>query len=819
MMRVAWRRFRRGLAAGEYRTLLLALVVTVAALTAVGLFTERMGRLLNTEANNLLAADAVLSADHPLPPTYRQQAERRALRAVELAIFPSMVSANGRAQLASLKAIEGDHPLRGQLSIARAGRALVVQGPPPAGSVWVDERLATLLGVRPGDSLKVGRSQLRIDALLLREPDAAVDFSSLQPRLCMNRADLPGTGLIGFGSRVKHRLLTAGPTEAVSAWKTAITPSLQRGEKLEDVRESRPEVKSALERAETFLRLVTLLAATLSAAAVLLAARRHAARQADAIALYVTLGASRRKVQGLLLAELALLLTIGTLLGGALGWLAQQGLAISIRPQLPAPLPPGSARPWLAAAGLGSLLMTGVALPVLLQLARTPPLRVLRRELEAPARLWLGWLLTGGAFTAMFYSVAGSPALAGAVAAGMAATLLLAAAVGGLCLWLLRAISRGFAARIALRQLLRRRWLALIQLSALAVALMGMWLLTSVQAQLLSTWQRQVPVRAPNQFAINIQPEQAQPFRSALAALGIKAELYPMIKARWVAHNGHPVDTASFSGERARRLAEREFNLSTGQDERPDNHLIAGTALSPDLPGLSVENGLAETLGIKLGDTLEFDVAGTHVSAPVRNLRKVDWESFRVNFFVTGSEALFQPLPASMITSFRLEPEQRGALPGLVAQFPNVTLIDVEASLAEVRRVIDLVSSALRLVFGFCLAAGLVVLLAALETTAPERRRETAILRALGADSRRIAAIQWWEGATVGGIAGLVAGAGAALAGWLVGRRALGLDIPPDLGLPLYSLAAGILLALATTLWERRRLRQVSALELLRDPG
>ncbi len=818
MIGLGWRRFRRGLRAGDYRTLLAALVLTVAALSAVGTFSERMGRLMNTEANNLLAADAALSADHALPAHYRQQAEAMGLQQVELALFPSMVSANGRTQVTSIKAVRGPHPLRGELLLERGSQVTPVQGPPPAGSVWVDARLATLLAVAPGDSLRVGRSQLRIDALLSREPDAAVDFSSLQPRLLMNQHDLPATGLIGFGSRVKYRLLSAGPAEAVQAWKHRLAPQLQRGEKLEDVREARPEVKNALERAETFLRLVTLLAATLSAAAILLAARRHAARQADAIALYVTLGASRRRVQALLLAELGLLLLIGVLAGGALGWLAQQGLAWAVQPQLPAPLPPGSAYPWLAASGLGCLLMAGVALPVLLQLARTPPLRVLRRELQASAPLWLSWLLTGGAFAALFLAVAGSPALAGSVAAGMAATLALAGLLGGLGLWWLRALSRGFAARIALRQLLRRRWLALAQLSALATGLMGLWLLTSVQAQLLGIWQQQIPVDAPNQFAINIQPEQAEPFRQALAALGIQATLYPMIKARWVAHNGAPVDLNRFQEERARRLAEREFNLSTGQGERADNRLIAGQPLGAQ-PGLSVESGLAQSLGIKLGDSLSFDIAGSRVSAPVINLRKVDWESFRVNFFVTGSEALFAQMPASMITSFRLAPEQRSALPGLVAQFPNVTLVDVEASLAQVRQVIALVSSALQLVFGFCLAAGLVVMLAALETTAPERRRETTLLRALGADSRRIAAIHWWEGASIGGIAGLVAGLGASLAGWLVGRQALQLELAPDLGLPLYSLITGIALALATTLWERRRLRQVSAMALLRDPG
>ena len=818
MMRVAWRRFRHGLGSGQHRTLLAALAVTIAALTAVGMFAERMGRLLNTEANNLLAADAVLSADHPIAGQHRGAATAAGLAQAELAVFPSMVSAGGASTLATLKAVAGPYPLRGRLELAEGAAASA--GPPPRGEVWVDRRLASMLGLAPGARLKVGLLEMRVAALIEREPDSAVDFSSLQPRLILNMDDLPASGLIGFGSRVRYRLLVAGPPEAVAGWQQRIAPALARGERLEDVRESQPELKAALERAETFLRLVTLLAATLSAVAILLAARRYALQQADAIALYVAIGAPRARVRALLAAELALLLTIGTLAGGALGWLAQQALALAIADQLPAPLPGGSARPWAQASALGALLMLGMSGPVLLQLANTPPLRVLRRELQAPPRLWLGWLATLGTAGLMFYAVAGSAPLAASVAAGMGATLLLAGGLGALLLGLLAARARGFAARIALRQLLRRRWLALAQLAALSVGLLGLWLLTSVQGELLGTWQQRLPADAPNQFAINLQPGQEQAFASVLEAHGLPAPtLQPMIRGRWIALNGQPVDPARYTDDRARRLAEREFNLSSGDTERGDNRRIVGPPLDEDRPGFSVEAGLAADLGIRIGDTLEFDVAGSRISAPVVNLRRVDWQSFRVNFFVTGTRTMFAQLPSSLITSFHLPPERRELVPALVARLPNVTLIDVGQAMAQIRRIIDLASSALKLVFAFCLLAGLVVLLAALETTAPERRRETAVLRALGADSRRIAAIQRWEGASIGGTAGLVAGAGAALTGWLVGRQVLDLPVGFDAWLIPQSLAAGIALALAVTLWERRRLRRVSALELLRDPG
>ncbi|BCL74362.1 ABC transporter permease [Jeongeupia sp. HS-3] len=817
-MRLALRQFRRGLAAGDYRTLIVALVVTIAALTAVGLFAGRMAKLLNTEANNLLAADAVLTADHPIPPRFIDAARARGLNVAQTRAFPSMAAKGDAAVLASVKVIDGAYPLRGQLWLA--GQDAPVVGAPPAGSIWLDPRLSDRLKLGVGDILRLGTSQFRVAALIEREPDGALDFASLQPRLMMNGADLGQTGLVGFGSRIKYRLLVAGPPQAVSAWQQDARGWLARGERLEDVREARPEVKTALERAETFLRLVTLLAATMAGTAVLLAARRFAARRADAVALYVTLGATRAQIRSILLGELLLLFVFGALAGGALGWGAQELLGWAVRDRLPAALPAGSVWPWFAACGFGFVLLIGVAGPALLRLAATPPIRVLRREIVAPPRLWLTLALTGIATAALFVGVAGDAKLAAIVAAGIAGALIAAGLLGWLLLIVLGRFAQGFAARIAVRQLTRRRWLAAAQLGALAVGLLGLWLLTVVERDLLSAWERRVPLNAPNQFAFNIQPDQAASFDKAFTDAGFAPpKLQPMIRGRWSAQNGQPVEPKRYEDDRAQRLAEREFNLSWGETLRADNRLDAGKPLDETQPGFSVESGLAKTLGIKLGDTLTFDVAGTMVSAPVVNLRTVDWDSFRVNFFVVGTQALFAEQPASLITSFHLPPERRDVVSRWSAQFPNVTFIDVGEVLGEVRRVLELAASALRLVFGFCLAAGLTVLLAALETTAPERRREAAVMRALGASRAQITRVQWVEGAAIGATAGLVAGVAASVSGWLLAREVLELSVPFDWQLPLMSLATGLLLAALITAWERRQLARASALRLLRDPG
>ncbi|HSC80442.1 MAG TPA: FtsX-like permease family protein, partial [Chitinolyticbacter sp.] len=759
-----------------------------------------------------------VSADHPLPAHFAASARQRGLTLAHTQSFSSMAAAGDDAVLASVKALDGPYPLRGTLLLATAQGERAARAAPQSGEVWIDDRLAARLRLKVGDTLRLGTLQQRIGALIVREPDLALEFSGLQPRLIMNATDLPRSGLIGFGSRIRYRLLVAGDATAVAAWRGTTEARLDRGERLENVRESQPQVRRALERAETFLRLVTLLAATLAGTAVLLAARRYSTRQADAVALFVTLGATRARIRGLLFIELALIFVLAALLGGAVGWITQEALSWLIRDSLPKALPAPTPLPWLAACALGLTLLAGVAGPTLMQLARTPPARVLRRELSAPPRLWLSLSATLIAACAVFYWVAGSAKLALLVAGGIAGALVVAGLLGWLLLKGMSRFARGFAARIALRQLARRSWLSAAQLGALAIGLLGLWLLTAVERDLLSAWEQRLPADAPNVFAFNIQPDQAQAFQTTIATDGVSgAVLQPMIRGRWQTHNGKPVEPKRYDDERAKRLSEREFNLSWGEMLRADNRLTAGAPLADS--GWSVETGLAETLGIQVGDTLGFDVGGTPIAARVVNLRTVEWDSFRVNFFVVGTGPMFADAPTSLITSFHLPPGRDNAMAQWSRSYPNVTFIDVAQVLNEVRRVLGLSASVLRLVFVFCLAAGIVVLLAALETSAPERRREAAILRALGAHSRQIAAIQWWEGALIGATAGLVAGLAAAVTGWAVGTQVLGLTVAINWLLPLYSTAAGLALAALVTVWERRQLARSSALALIRDPG
>jgi putative ABC transport system permease protein len=817
MNKLSWRLFYRSFQAGEYRTLLAALIIAIAALTAVGLLAARMEKLLALEANDLLAADAVISSDHPLAINFKHAAEARGLTTAETAIFPSMASFNGQVMLSSVKAVSHAYPLRGLLKLAPDGHASTA---PQVGTAFADARLAATLKLQIGDTLELGQLKLKLAGLIEREPDAAMDFSGIQPRLMINHQDLAASGLLGFGSRVKYRLLVAGPPATVAIWHQAMQPNLGRGEKLENVKDARPEVKTALERAERFLRLTSLLAGCFAAMAILLAARRFASRHFDTVALLRTLGASRATVRTLLLSQLALLTLAASLLGGLLGWGAQSLLVFSIQARLPAPLPDGNVLPWLMASLLGLVLLMGSAGPMLLALANTPPLRVLRHELEPKASLILQWALTLLALMLLLWWIASEAKLALMVGGGIAATLLLAGGSGLALLWVLPRILPEHPLQLALRQLLRRPALAFTQLGALAIGLLGIWLLTVIEGDLLKAWEDRVPAHAPNHFAVNIQPEQALRFEQIFSHKHLAPPaLHSMIRGRWAMQNKATVKPQSFKEENAQRLAEREFNLSWGESLNADNRITAGKPLNDTQPGFSVEAGLAKTLNIKLGDVLSFDIAGTTITAPVINLREVNWDSFKVNFFVVASKGLVAELPASLISSFYLSETDKKLVPELVQALPNVTIIDVGQVLAEVRRILDLSAAALRLVFIFCIAAGITVLFAALDTTEAERSREAAILRALGATSRKLRHLWLTESLLLGSIAGLIAGLMASIGGVVIGQELLELPVAFNYWLPFASLLAGAMITGLAVLRRLHKISRTSPMVLLKDAG
>ncbi|WP_269532733.1 ABC transporter permease [Chitinimonas sp. BJYL2] len=762
---LAWRWLKRDLTAGELTVMAVALVVAIAAMSSVGFFTDRVGQALQREADQLLAADLVLNADLPIPAEFIAEADRRGLQRGATATFPSMAQTPDGAQLSTLKAVSSTYPLRGDVRLLRDGKEVKVAGGPPRGSLWADQRLFDALALKPGDKVQLGNKVFLLADVLAREPDGAMDLYNFIPRALLSDADLAETGLIQPGSRIRYRMLIAGEADEVTAMRDWLKPRLQRGQRLEDVREARPEINTSLNRAERFLRLSALISVFMAAAAIALAARRYVDRHLDGVALLRTLGLTQRDIVGLFLRQYVLLALISVAVGLAAGWLTQFALAHVLAGMFETALPPAGPLPALAGAAVGITLLFGFCLPPLLRLRGVSPLRVLRRDATPPGNAWLAFGLGAVTLGGLIAWQAGDSKLAGLTLGGLAGTVAVATLAAWLLVWITPRLPLPASAgwRFGLANVARRRGLSVAQIVALSLGLMALMLLTVVRGDLLASWERSLPADAPNRFMINVQPEQRAPIAARFVGAGLKApEFAPMIRARLKAIAGKPVQVEGYQDERAKRLAEREFNLSSGITLREDNRIVAGTPLKEDEPGWTVEEGLAKSLGIKVGDTLSFDIAGSEFTAPVRSLRKVDWDSFRVNFFVVGSQALLKDQPASYVSSFYLPASQNAFANKLSREFTNLTVIDVSVILREVKSVLDRVLAAVEVVFAFSLAAGIAVLYAATLSTHDERKREAAILRTLGASRKVVGQAVSAELLLVGGLAGLLA-AGAAL--------------------------------------------------------
>jgi putative ABC transport system permease protein len=823
-LRLAMRMLARDWRAGELTVLGIALMLAVAALTSVGFLTDRVEQALRQQSHQLLGGDLLLTADHPLPGRFRQEAATRGLRVAESATFPSMVSLGDAALLAEIKAVSAGYPLRGSLRTAAVLNAADAPTSvvPQAGEAWPDERLATTLSLTPGTSLTLGRIAVRSGPVLTMEPDRGMNVFALAPRLMINLADLPASGLVQNGSRIRYRLHLAGETADVKAYEAWANAQLGRGEKIESLDNARPEIRNVTERAQRFLRLAALLAVILAAVAVALAAERYMRRHLDGCAVMRCMGASGAQLLLIHGGEFLIFGLAATLAGCGVGYAVQAGLEQMLANLMLTKLPAPSLLPWLHGLLVGLTLVIGFALPPLLRLKRVPTIRVLRREWSASEPASVGAYLLGAAvLAALMLWMAGELRLGLIVLGGFLIALAFFALMArGLLAGLgrLRPAGRGYGWRHGLANLRRRLAATMVQAVALALGLTALLLLTVARGDLLDSWLERVPADAPNRFAINIQPDQRVAIADFFKARGLPPpELEPMVRGRLVQVNGKPVGPESYADDRAQRLVDREFNLSWSATV-PSGNTVSGGRWhgATQAAEFSVEQGLAETLNLKLGDRLTYDIAGNRVEAAITSLRKLDWDSMRVNFFVMSPPVVLQDYPASYITSFHLPAAKAGVIPELVRTFPNITVIDVAALVRQLHATIDQVARAVQLVFGFAVLAGLAVLYAALQASSDERRHELAVLRALGARSRQLSSALLAEFAALGALAGLLAGIAASLIGWALARFAFRLDYLPQMELWFVGMLAGIVLVVvAGWLGASSMLRQ-SALPALR---
>jgi putative ABC transport system permease protein len=811
---LAWRQLRRDLAAGDVRILLAALVLAVMAVTSVSFITDRAERALALEANRLLGGDAVVRADSPIEGALREAAAAPGLQQTETLSFPSMVRAGEALRLGEMKAMGEGFPLRGRFLLLdpATGGERAADGIPAPGTLWLSRAGSDLLGAEVGDAIGVGNIELTLAALVVQEPDAALDYFNTAPRVFLNLADVPATGLVQEGSRIGYRLVVAGEAAAVEGFTTFARDNLGRGQRLETAGDARPEIRRALDRADRFLGLAALVSVVLAAVAVAMAARRHSARHLQGSAVMRCLGASQGTLVAIHAGELLILGLIGCTLGVVLAFGLQWAIADWLTAALKLSIPGAGWRPVLEGFGVGLTVLLAFGVPPVLALRRVPALRVLRRDLDPtePSAILVALAGLGGLALLLWWK-AGSAEVGTAMLLGILGTL---AVLAGLA-WLLIALLRRVRSRLrgpwryGLANVSRRAGASIAQVSALGLGLMALLLLTFVRTDLLDRWRNALPADAPNRFIVNVQPDQVAPVREFLAAQGVvDPVLYPMIRARLLEVNGKAVTAESFPEERgrARRMAEREFNLSQVDALRADNEVTAGKFWTgvPDSPELSVEEEFAETLGWSIGDEVSFDIAGSRFSGRVTSLRKVDWESFRPNFFVVASPGSLDGFAGSHITAVKVPAERTRFTADLVEAYPNLSVVDVDAVLDQVRGTVEQVSTVVEAVFYFSLAAGVLVLLAAVSASQDERLLEGGVMRVLGGSRRQLRWAQVSEFSAIGLLSGLVAAIAATVLAGVIADLAFDLPWTANPKLAATGALIGTLAALAAGLFATR---------------
>ena len=839
-IKLGWRTLWRDLRAGELRLLIVAVTLAVAALTAVGFFADRLKGGLQRDARQLLGGDAVLRSDEATPAVFIAKAKELGLKSAASISFPTMARATdadgGATKLAAFKAVPAGYPLRGNLQVSNAldAKGENTRDIPAPGTAWVDPSLLDSLGLKIGQTLLMGDASFKVTRIITQEPDRGAGFISFSPRAMINAADVAATNLIQPASRINYRFAVAGDDKAVADYvkwanaeiKKPFDQSGVRGVRVESLESGSPEMRQTLDRAEKFLNLVALLAALLSAVAVAIVARGFAAKHLDDCAMLRVLGQPQRTIALAYAFEFVLAGLFASALGVAIGFAVHYGFVLLLAGLVETALPAATLWPVLFGMGMGLTLLLAFGLPPVLQLASVPPLRVIRRDvgnLKPASIAVLGVGMLG--FAALLVAASSDLKLGLIAVGGFAGAALLFAAASYAAVKLLRvSVNEDVAPRwlvLATRQLSARPAYAVVQTSALAVGLLALMLLVLLRTDLVDSWRKATPPDAPNRFIINVQPEQGEAFKKALTDGGVtKFDWYPMIRGRLVAVNGKPITPDDFTDDRAKRLVDREFNLSNAAQQPAHNKTVAGQWISEEKGAISVEEGIAKTLGLKLGDALSFDIGGQVISAKVTSLRKVDWGSMRVNFFVMFTVANVADAPVSYISAFKAPPAPAKGIQSfdntLVKAFPNITNIDTTSTLAQVQRVLDQVIRAVEFLFGFTLAAGLVVLFAAITATREERAKEFAIMRAVGARASLLRQVQRAELAGVGLLAGFLASVVALAVGWGLARYVFDFAWTGSWTVPLFGSLAGAALALAAGWWGLRSVLNTPVVETLR---
>ncbi len=802
---------------GETPVLLTALVVAVAAMSAVGFFTDRVAQAVRQQAGEVLAADLRVESNYPLPADYPEAARAEGLATAQVVQFRSVLVANGLSSLSDIRWVSAGYPLRGEVRIADAlaGEPRAASGVPGRGEAWVEPALLARLGLDVGDTLTIGELDARVAQTLEFRPDEGWRFMELAPTVLLNLGDVEASGLIQPGSVVEYEWLFAGNEGQVQNFRERLEGMMGPEEELDDIRDARPEVRSSIERAERFLMLSALVSVLLGGVAVAMASRRFLTRHLDSVALMKCVGAKHRDVLRLTLTQLLTLALVAGIVGTLLGFVTQHGLVLLLDDLVEAQLPGPGFDGFLIGPVTALTIALGFALPPLLQLRKVPPARVLRRDLKPPP---LGYTAVYGtaaaAVTAMLYWLFRDLELIAYLLIGAVGTFAALYMSGHVMVAGLQRVRGrvGIAWRYGIANVARRGRESSVQVVAFGIGIMVLLLLTLVRTELMSQWQSTLPETAANHFLINIQPDERSQVADVLAEHGVEEPQFaPLVRARISHVNGVPLSEYEFRDRRTERELRDDLNISWAATLSPDNEIAAGQWWQENdpQPQLSIAAEELVDFGLALGDELTFAIAGQSATVRITNTRNINWDSFQPNFFMVVNPGVMEEFAHTYITSFYLEREQRSAMLDLVTTLPGVSVIDIDAVLDQVRRAMDRAASAVQYVFLFTFAAGIVVLLAAIQATRDERMYESAVLRTLGAGKGVVLQGIAAEFTAIGVLAGTLAAAGAGLIGYFLASELFELEYLPGPMLVIYGLVAGaVVVGVSGTLAARSVVRE-----------
>jgi putative ABC transport system permease protein len=806
-----------------YWLMFIATVITVAIVTSSQLITDRIGLLLDRQASELLAADLVLESSSEFDPEYRRRASSDGLQVSDSVSLRSAIFVDDDPRLVEVKAVDAGYPLRGGLEIASdiTGPRRTTQEIPARGEVWVDSKLVALVGTQ----IQLGEKWFAVSRLLTYEPDRGGAIFNLAPRVLMNLADLPDTGLVVPGSRVQYRLMVAGATGAVANYKIWLVSSARPGEEIQDLENARPEMRRALERTRKFFALAIVLTLVIAMAAIAITARYTATQEAPKVAMLRAFGVSKYNLLKYYLRQLGTLWIAATLAGIVVGWCSQFPLQWALDGWFGKALPQvGSPRPFLMAALVGLLALGGFSLPYLVNVTATPPMQVLRTALGQ--RSWRrGLLISASAIVAIFavlMILMQSSLLAVATLALVLACALILPLILG---WMVRLLLLSSRRRFWLRQYLLSRLRAtsrgaLYVMSGFSLVLISILLIAVVKDELIGEWQAQLPDDIPNYFLVNIRSEDVGGVETFMRQRGIESSPpYALVRARLAQINSVDVDKIDFSDPRAAHSITHTFNV-TYTDELPDqNEIVAGKWLAAnDSPAqVSVEQGMAERLELKPGDRLEMTVGSQRFEATVTSIRSVVWENFKPNFYLISNPELIESFPQTWLLSALIGDANKADLKQLLQRYPSITLLDISEIMVRVRAIVERASVALEFFFLFALASAVIVLLAAIQTGRHEREVESSLLRALSASTGQLYRVHVFEYTLMGVLIGFFSAAFASIAGWAISEYFFDIEFQLSARVWIYSLASACLvLTLAGTLVSRR-VYNVSPMKVLRS--